>query len=147
MAGSVTVSKYLLSQDKRTLVIKLACVGDSSDGTVPNTTITDALLGTMNDFVHVSSIHEPGGPIQYAAAGFSLKEVWAVVGATAPDAADVTITDALGCAIYSEVGVIPASGTKAGSVTARLVTSNLTVAVANQDTASATYDLYLKLSR
>jgi hypothetical protein len=138
MAGSVTVSKYLLSQDKRTLVIKLACVGDSSDGSVPDTQITGAALGDMFDDQY---------EIDYTRAGFSLKEVWAVVGATAPDAADVTVKDAIGCELYTEVGVIPASGTKAGSVTARLVTSNLTVVVENQDTASATYDIYLKLSR
>jgi len=138
MAGTVTVSRYQLSQDKKVLTIKLACVGDSSDGSVPNTAITNALLNTMNDDKYV---------IDYTQAGFSLAEVWAVVGATAPDAADITITDALACQLYTEVGVIPASGTKKGSVTATLVTSTLTVAVANQDTASATYDIYLKLTR
>ena len=147
MAGTVNVSKYLLSQDKKVLVIKLACTGDSEDGGVPNTTITDALLGTMHDRVNAVGPFEPDCLMRYAEAGFSLKEVWTVPGATAPDEAGVTITDALGCQLYTEADVIIAGGPKAGSVTAALVTSNLTVVVANQGTGSAVWDIYLKLTR
>lgn len=139
MAGAVTVSKYQLSQDKKVLVIKLACVGDASNGSVPNTTIVNADLMPVDD----EDYH-----IDYTKAGFSLTELWVTIGATAPDEAGITITDALACQLYTEADVIPGAGAyNKGSVTKTLVTSALTVAVANQATASATYDIYLKLTR
>jgi hypothetical protein len=143
MAGSVTVSKYQFSQDKKVLVIKLACIGDSSNGSVPNTTVTAAAITGMTDGDPLYNVYA----LDYTTAGFSLAEVWVVDGTPAPDAADITITDALGCSLYTEEGIIPTSGTKQGSVTAALVTSALTMAVANQATASAKYDVYLKLTR
>jgi hypothetical protein len=146
MAGTVTVSKYQISQNKKVLTIKLACVGDSSDGAVPDTDIENSDL----DLDGYCIIDHEKYAIDYTKAGFSLKEVWAVSSAspTTPDAADVTIKDELDCEIYSEVGVIPATaGAKQGSVTANLVTSKLTVVTENQDTNSAEWDLYLKLTR
>lgn len=138
MAGSVAVSRYQFSQDAKVLVIKLACIGDSSNGSVPATAITAAAIGRLWGDAY---------EIDYTKAGFSLAEVWVVDGSPTPDAADVTVTDALGCSLYTEAGVIPTSGTKKGSVTAALVTSALTVSVANQATVSAKWDIYLKLSR
>lgn len=146
MAGTVTVSKYQISQNKKVLTIKLACVGDSEDGSVPDTEIDNDDL----DLDGYCIIDHEKYAIDYTKAGFSLKEVWAISSAspTTPDAADVTINDELGCEIYSEAGVIPATpGVKQGSVTANTVTSKLTVVTENQDTSDAAWDLYLKLTR
>jgi hypothetical protein len=135
-AGTVTVSRYFLSADQSVLVIKLANVGDSSDGSVPDTTIAAADINL-------------GAPSTYANKGYYLYEVWTVAGTgTAPDAADITITDATGAQLFDEDSVLAASGTTEGTVDKyRSVTSELTVVTANQDTASATWDTYIKLIR
>jgi hypothetical protein len=134
-AGSVTVTQYQLSGDQNQLVIKLACVGDAANGSVPATTLNAAAISR-------------GLPKEYQAMGFYIYEVWTVAGATAPDAADVSIADALGAVLYIEVGVIQATGTTEGAVTKyRGVNSVLTVTVANQSTASAIFDIYIKLVR
>ena len=132
-AGTVTVTKYSESRDKTQQVWKLACVGDGANGTVPATTITDS---------HV---------LPYYQAGYYLYEVWTVTpGASNPDAADVAITDALGATLFSQVGVISAvvSTKTEGTVSKyRQVNSPLTVTQSNQATASATWDVYIKLAK
>jgi hypothetical protein len=135
-AGSVTVSRYQLSEDGKVLIFKLACTGDSADGSVPDTTITAAAAGS-------------GLAKTYDHMGFYLYEVWTVAGTgTAPDAADITINDALGAELFDEDSVLAASGTTEGTVDKyRTVTSLMTVVTANQDTASATWDVYIKLVR
>lgn len=133
-AGSVTVTKYHQAKDGSHVVFKLACVGDGSDGSIPATEIP------------ADSTSNP-----YYNQGLYLYEVWTVTPASGnPDAADVAITDAVGASLFSEVGVISASVSTltAGTVTFfRQINSALTVTVANQDTASATWDIYIKLSK
>lgn len=133
-AGSVTVTKYAESKDKSQVVFKLACVGDSSNGSVPATAIPAD--STSNPYYNL---------------GLYLYEVWTVTPASAnPDAADVAITDALGASLYSEANVISGSvSTKtAGNVSFfRQVNSVLTVTVTNQATANATWDIYVKLAK
>ena len=132
-AGTVTVTRAYLSVDHSVLVVKLACVGDSSTGAVPNAALTEATVSA-------------GLPYGYQKSGYFLYEVWTVAGTTtAPDAADITINDAVGAQLYDEDGIIAATGTKEGDVDKyRTVTSLLTVVTANQATASATWDVYLK---
>jgi len=131
-----TESQYYLSNDGSVLVVKLSCTGSAVDGSVADTDVDASAVSA-------------GLKKTYQYMGFYLWEFWTVAGGTSPDAADVTITDALGGELYSEVGVITAAGTKAGTVSmpAKAVTSTLTVSVANQDTANATWDMYIKMVR
>lgn len=131
-AGTVTVSRSHLSKDASVLVIKLACVGDASNGSVPATALSAAALSTAFTGYYYQQ-------------GFSLTEVWTVAGTPAPDEAGVTITDDISAALYTEADVIAASGTTEGTVTSHVVTGLLTVTVANQATASAKWDIYIKL--
>jgi len=134
--GSVTVTKNWMSFDGYELEIKLACVGDDGNGSIPDTQIPQATIGACY------------GNREYPAVGYTIGEVWVKVGATAPDAADITITDETGLVLYTEADVIPATASKAGSVTAgRVVTSQLTVAVANQATVDAIWDIYIRLTK
>ena len=129
--SSVTIYKYSLSVDENTLVIQLACIADDTNGTVPVTTITKANLG-----------------FDYINKGYYLWEVWTRAKSPAPDAADVEITDALGSILYTEVGIIQASGTPEGTIDkAKAVTSNLTVTQSNQATVDAEWSIYIKLVR
>jgi hypothetical protein len=135
-AGTVTVTQDYISADGSVLVIKLACVGDAANGSVPNTTIAAADVA--------------GGMIyDYQKMGFYFYEIWTVAGTTtAPDAADITVNDATGAELFDEDSVLAASGTTEGTVDKyRAVTSLLTVVTANQGTASATWDVYIKLVR
>ena len=135
-SGTVTVTKNWMSFDGRELEIKLACVGDDGGGTVPDTQISQTVIGSCY------------GNREYPAVGYTIGEVWVKVGATAPDAADITITDETGLVLYTESGIIPATASKAGTVTAgRVVTSQLTVAVTNQATADAIWDIYIRLTK
>jgi hypothetical protein len=133
-AGTVTVTKYYESRDKTQVVFKLACVGDGANGSVPAT-----------------AIPADSTTLPYYNAGYYLYEVWTVTpGASNPDAADVAITDALGATLFSQANVISAvvSTKTEGTVTKyRQVNSALTVTVSNQATASATWDIYVKLSK
>ena len=133
-AGSCTVSRDQLSYDRKVVVGKIVCVGDSEDGSVPDTEITADMIST-------------GDGKNYWHGGFYLYDLWVVVGATAPDAADITITDDMGRTLYTETGIIPTSGTADGAVVPKNVVSPLTFAVDNQDTADATYTIYFVLAR
>ena len=134
--SSVTVTQYLLSHDKRVLVIKLSCVGDDGTGAVAATAIDTATASVGLEKI-------------YPNIGFYLYEVWSIGGTTLPDAADLTITDALGSVLFDQDNVIAASTTPSeGTVDkAKAVTSILTMTVANQATVSATWDVYIKLVR
>jgi hypothetical protein len=133
-AGSVTVTKFHSSKNGEQVVFKLACVGDASNGSVPATEITD-----------------PSNSNPYQNMGLYLYEVWTVTpGSGNPDAADIAITDELGASLYSEANVISGSASTKTSGTVpffRQVNSKLTVTVSNQATASATYDIYIKLAK
>ena len=134
-AGTVTVSQYYLSQDQKVMIIKLACVGDASDGSVPDTAITSSSVSS-------------GLPSDYYRMGFYIFDVWAIAGSvTAPDAADVTITDTNARTIYDEDNIIPASGTNEGTVSVKAVVAPITVSHQNQGTVDATWDLYILLAR
>ena len=136
--SSLTPSLYARSHDGLVMVFKLACVGDDSTGAVPATQITAALLNWSNY----------GFRKDYWQLGYYLYEVWVVVGGTAPDLADIAITDSLAATLYTEANVIPISGTNEGAVDKyRTVTSPITVTVSNQGTADATFDIYIKLSK
>ena len=133
--SSATVTKYSLSQPLHNqLVIKVACVADDSNGSVPATELSPSTIGGIDGYT-------------YDLAGFYIFEVQVVDGTPAPDAADIAITDALGNDIYSEENVIPTSGTKNGDVTVRAVNSALTLTVTNQGTNDAEFDVYIKLVR
>lgn len=135
MAGSVTVTRYKAAKDGSTITIKLACTGDSSNGSVPATQIPETITQEIT-----------GRP--YTRCGMYLTGVSVVDGATTPDAADIAVTDELSRTLYSEANVIPASGTKYGTVSEYyLVESKLTVTVSNQGTANALWDMYLTLSK
>jgi hypothetical protein len=135
MAGSsITVTKNWISADRRELEIKLACVGDDGNGSVPATQITSAIIGATF------------GNREYDGVGYKLYEVWVQNGATDPDAADLVLTDEVGCILFTEVGVIPTTGTNEGTVDKyRLITSQITATVANQGTADALWNIYLRL--
>lgn len=140
-AGTVTVTTYQMSKDGNVFTIKLACVGDGSDGSVPATEITHDDLNTSATIFRTTK--------EYYRQGFYLYEVWANGGSPLPDAADISIADATGAVLYSETGIIPASTTPSEGTVGkpRAVTSALTVTVSNQDTASAVFNIYLRLVR
>ena len=128
-AGTVTVSEYRYAKGQ-SMTIKLACVGDASNGSVPETTIDSNNLSEA-----------------YWTGKYYLYEVWVEAGTgTAPDAADLTITMDEGEELFDQDSVIPATGTTEGTVTKyRLVTGKMTITVANQDTGGGEYDIYIKL--
>lgn len=137
-AGSVTASRYFLSNDGSQLVLKLACVGDAANGSVPVATLNTAALS--------AGLTKP-----YWMLGYYLYEVWTVTPASAnPDAADVAITDAIGAILFNQANVISGSvSTKTeGTVDKyRQVNTPLVVTQSNQATASATWDVYIKMSK
>jgi len=138
MAGSsVTVTRDYISHNGGVMVVKLACVGDDGNGSVPATQITVADIGAV------------GYQLNYTQMGYYLYEVWSIGGAILPDAADITITDELGSVLYTEANVIAASTTPNEGTLAKYkaITSLLTMTVANQGTVDALWDVYLKFVR
>lgn len=137
-AGTVTVTRHYQSADGSQLVFKLACTGDSSDGSVPATTLNSSALS--------SGLSKP-----YWQLGYYLYEVWTKTPASGnPDAADISIADSTGLVLYSETNVISASTSTVtdGSVDKyRQVNSAMVITQSNQDTASATWEVYIKLSK
>jgi hypothetical protein len=131
-AGSVTVTKEYLSLDEKVLILKLACVGDAANGSVPATTIGSNQIGIG---------------VEYYLVGFYLYDMWVEVGATAPDAANIAITDSYGRTLYPDTEIIPASGTAEATVSLSPVVAPITVTQTNQSTASATWDVYILLAR
>lgn len=133
MAGSVTVTKHRDIDNGKGLIVKLACIGDAANGSVPSTQITNAALNL-------------NGYWQYQNRGMVLQELVVVDGSPVPDAADISITDEDSFVLFTEANVIPVSGSKAGTIaTPKLITSLITVAVANQATVNAQWAIYLKL--
>jgi hypothetical protein len=126
------------------IVQTLACTGDSSNGSIPNTVITMPAIGKYR-LVSVSAYPTAGG--------------------TAPDAADVYILDADGEDLLGSADNGTTAGKGANLIHATLkkttlpysyhssawyyppVTSALTLKVANQATASANYTIKLKFER
>lgn len=135
MPGTVAVSVYNQAVDGSRMTIKLACVGDHSDGTVPDTEIPLTICQNITG-------------VPYTKAGYSLSNVRVVDDSvTPPDAADITITDELGFELYTEVGIIPTGDTKWGTLSASYpVESKLTVSVANQATIDAIWSILITLS-
>lgn len=133
-AGTVVVGVESIAFGGGQLVLKLTCTGDADNGTVPARLITDAMVPK----------NTLGLRAQYYQMGYYLYDVTVEVGDPAPDAADITITDAIGDVLFSEANVIPASGTKSGTIAKyKAITSQLTVTQANQATASAVWYVYL----
>jgi hypothetical protein len=131
MAGSVTVTEYRSPDDRSDIaVLKLACTGDASDGSVPSTSIGLRAYfkrcgGLEGRYLERIELNDPGG--------------------TAPDAEwAITIEDARGFDLLAAAGATLGNATYAilGSLAVPIV-SDLTVKFANQSTASATWDAYL----
>lgn len=133
--SSSTHSATNQSADKKHVTFQIDCVGDDSTGAVPDCDIAAYVLD------------DKGNPVAYQNAGYDLYEVKVIDGTPTPDAADISLTGADGVVNYTEANVIPASGSKYGSVTARHVSSALTMSVANQGTASAQFSVYITLRR
>lgn len=133
-AGTVTVTQHYLSLDKKVLVIKLDCTGDESDGSVPETAIDadDVSQGIGSD---------------YYRAGFYLYDMWVIAGDTAPDAANIAITDSYSRALYPDTEIIPTSGTAEADVDLSAVVAPITVTQTAQATASAEWAVYILLAR
>ena len=125
MAGTVVETRTYLDHGKK-IQVELYCVGDASNGSIPNTAIT----GLEGFYIYSA-------------------EAWPKAGGTAPDAADVTLTDVeledvLG---GNGVGLIHATAKQSTLPEIAFMTLNfyqlikgtLTFAVANQTTNSATY--------
>lgn len=126
------------------IVQTLACAGDSSNGSIPNTVITMPAIGKYR-LVSVSAYPTAGG--------------------TAPDAADVYILDADGEDLLGSADNGTTAGKGANLIHATLkkttlpysyhssayyyppVTSALTLKVLNQATASANYTIKLVFER
>jgi hypothetical protein len=131
--SSVTVTTPFISRSQNTVVIHLQCVGDDTNGSVPVTTITSAMIGTKYD---------------YTTMDYHLWEVWTLAGVPAPDSADIAIADRFGFTLFTEADLITASGTKAGSITkSSAITAPLTITQANQDTVDAEWTIAIKLIR
>ncbi|MEN6623611.1 MAG: hypothetical protein ABFD50_18955 [Smithella sp.] len=126
------------------VVVKILCTGDSSNGSIPNTTIAIDTMGKL--FLYTVSAYPTAG-------------------GTAPDAADVFILDANGEDLLGSVDGGTTANKGANLIHATLkkttmpysgylsqiyfapVTGILTLKVANQATASANYTIELVFTR
>jgi hypothetical protein len=132
--SSIAFSTVMISRSQNTVVLHISCIGDDTNGTVPTLTIGP------KDIV--------GLPHDYTTMDYHLWEIWSLAGAPAPDAADVEITDRLGFALFSEVGLITASGTKAGTIAkSAAITAPITITQINQGTVNAQWSLVIKFIR
>lgn len=140
MAGTVNQSMDFADYSPGAKVVSFVCTGDSSNGSIPST-----LMSTV-----FYEIIRKNNCYLYQVVAFPTS------GGTAPDAADVTVTmdgqDLLG---GQGVGLIHATATQdvfpysafMTSYRFPLITNNLTLAVANQATASANFTILLKFVR
>ena len=132
--SSCTITTPLVSRDFNTIVIHVACIADDTDGSVP--------------VVNIKPTDLVGVPHDYTTMDMHLWEVWSLAKSPAPDVADVAITDRFGFSLFSEVGLITASGSKAGTIAkSAAVTSPLTLTQTNQDTVDAQWVIAIKLVR
>jgi hypothetical protein len=139
MAGTVTETyvKYGKTRsgvDK--VVATLACVGDSSDGTLPDTDLSAALTALIKGMYLNFIISFPGGTAPTTAYDVTL------VGKT-------TGIDVLGGAGADQSATLPLQAMPVISATAqkRLITEALTFKVANQAVHSATFTVQLIFTR
>ena len=167
-AGTVSFTVYSMSQDGNQMVIEAVCVGDCDNATAANREIN---LTNLKD----SSGNSVGEAYAYWKKGYWLTEIVTIgaiadesnclaldipfgcctakdagaCDALAPDAADVTLYDRQDNLVYDEDNVITASGgIGEGTISVyKQVNSPLTLLVANQDTANAQYNIYIKLSK
>jgi hypothetical protein len=121
------------------VAISLACTGDSSDGSIPNTAVSDAALARIQGTHYLFMV-----------------SAYPTSGGTAPDAADITILD-------GTYDVLGGKGVNLIHATARQdtypystfisnwrywpITGGLTLAVANQSTASANFTIEMVFTR
>lgn len=132
-AGSCT--EKVDQKSNGSVVVRLACTGDSSAGTIPTQTISAETMAAIKLTHYLYQV-----------------KAYPTSGGTAPDAADVTVNmdgqDLLGA---KGVNLIHATATYdtlpystfMSAYRYPLVTNTLTVAVANQATASANYTIEL----
>jgi hypothetical protein len=130
MAGSVR--QELVEYGRRCRVIKLHCVGDSVDGSIPDTSVLDRL--------------------KYRVAGWSLDSVKVYPGATGPTAdSDLEVEDGDGLDMLGGEGTdliknsaasvtVPSRDSIRGPVP---ITGGMTIKVTNQAVASALYRIDL----
>jgi hypothetical protein len=134
MAGTVTQSRVKKIGDS-IRVVTFTCVGDSADGTIPDTDISD------NTFRGI--------------AGFFLDTVSVNPGATAPDAADLSVKDVDGIDLLdgngaalihatNSLATVPATD---GQVKVQPIYDTITLSVANQATVDATYTVKMVFVR
>jgi len=131
-AGSVTLSDAFTKNyqgNAQYYVVTCTCVGDSSDGSIPDTAIASGETGISF-----------GGPV-----GWILYKVIADPGTTAPDAADVYVKDSGGDDLLDGRGanLLHATATQAIKDINQPVVGTITLDVDNQATVSATYVITL----
>jgi hypothetical protein len=119
--------------------VKLACTGDSANGSIPTQTISSGVITLLSNKYFLVNV-----------------KAYPTSGGTAPDAADVTVNmDGLDLLGGKGVNLIHATATQdvvpystfMSAWRYVLVTSALTVAVANQATNSANYTIELQFSK
>lgn len=120
-------------------IVKLACTGDSTNGSLPTQTINSDVITLLDNKYFLVNV-----------------KVYPTSGGTAPDAADVTVNmDGLDLLGAKGVNLIHATATQdvcpystfMSAWRYVLITSALTVAVANQATNSANYTIELIFSK
>jgi len=144
-----TVVETTLHYTGGMVVVTLTCTGDASDGSIPDTDLSDGIMEILAGHYYLYQV-----------------ATWPVSGGTAPDAADVFILDANGEDYLGSAD----GGTTAGTAGANLihatlkkttmpycyttssyfffpVTSALTLRVANQGTVDAEYVVELTFGR
>lgn len=120
--------------------VVLVCTGDASNGSIPDTAISTAIMNTLLGVTYLYIV-----------------SAYPTAGGTAPDAADVQVVDANGEDLLGGKGanlihatakqtVFPYSAFQAENY-APAVINALTLKVANQSTASANYTIELVFAR
>jgi len=143
-----TVTESLSSYTGGMVVVTLTCTGDASDGSIPDTDLSDGTMEILLGNYYLYSV-----------------SAWPVSGGTAPDAADVFILDADGEDYLGSADGGTTAEKGANLIHATLkkttmpystfnssyfffpVTSTLTLRVANQGTAEADYVVELTFGR
>lgn len=138
-AGSVTESAIEYTRGEA-LVVTLTCVGDAADGSVPDTDLSDGVIEKLKGRYYLYTV-----------------TAYPADGGTAPDAADITVTDKAGADLLGGKGtnLIHATDKQAtfpyntynSSFWYPMVDGDISVEVANQGTASADYIIELVFVR
>jgi hypothetical protein len=132
-AGSCTPTQDKLSDGF--VVVKLVCTGDSGDGSIPKQSVYNSSIAANTGAIYLYQV-----------------KAYPTVGGTAPDAADITVNmDNLDLLGGKGVNLIHATATYdtlpystfMAAYRFPAITHGVSVAVANQGTASANYTIEL----